>query len=243
MAIISTNHYEAPEAPQIYLPQPAALILPPALKLFSPENPVPLQFDKGGYLGTFDTDKNLIAEADQVARQRRQAAIDGGYDVKKHKHSEEMKGAIGELFARAAYAEAAAKGLLDFSVLVAAKPDKRPDLCFKLPVELAGLVDAPQVDVKTSCERLAHLQPTRRDNWFLVAAHDLDNYGPEVSGCLFVHVVSKTRAHFAYASCSYIKTHWKKYARGTHKVAKKYDVYARPIGGMLPGRPWQPEED
>lgn len=238
MAIIATNHYEAP---QIYLPQPAALILPPALQPFSTENPVPLTFNKGGYLGTFDSDTNLIAAADEAARQRRQAAIKGDYKVRQHKHSEEHKGVVGELFARAAYAEAAATGQVTFSTLVADAPDDRPDLIFAVPPELVDIIEGPQVDVKTSCERLSGLQPTRRDDYFLVAAHDLDNYGPEVSGCLFVHVVSRTRAHFAYASIEYIRKHFKRHPRGTHKTAKKYDVYALPLGGLVPGRPYQPE--
>ena len=229
MAIIATTPFEAAAASQ------QQLHVPPELRLFTADDPAPTRFNRGGYLGTVHTYVNLIAQAEEVAVQRREAAIAGGYAVKQHRHSEELKGVAGELFARLAYQSAAERGLVTFSELISDRPDQRPDLHFGVPPGLADLLEAQQVDVKTSCERIACLQPTRPDNYFLVAAHDLDAYGPEVTGCLFVHIVSKFQAHLAYASCEFIRENWTRYERGEHPTAKKYPAYARPIAGVLPG--------
>lgn len=211
----------------------------PGLRVFSETNPAPLDYTavSGGYLGTVLATNNMVAEATKIADLRRAAAVAGGYAVKSFRRSEEIKGVLGEMFMRLAYQAAVAAGRVQFSELILDRTDPSPDLVINVPEELADLLDCDLVDVKTSCERIAGVQDDRAgDSNFMVSENDMNGYVRDgLTGILFVHVVSPTQAHLAYASLAYILKHWELSPKGA-RITPKYPAYVRPMAGVIPGK-------
>lgn len=210
----------------------------PALRVFSETNPAPLDYlaVSGGYLGTVLSTTNMVAEATKIADLRRAAAVAGGYAVKSFRRSEEIKGVLGEMFMRLAYQSAVSAGRVQFSELILDRTDPRPDLVINVTDELVDLLDCDLVDVKASCERIAGVQDDRADSSFMVSETDMAGYVRDgLTGILFVHVVSPTQAHLAYASVAYILKHWLLSPKGA-RITPKYPAYVRPMAGVIPGK-------
>lgn len=210
----------------------------PAIRVFSETNPAPLDYlaISGGYLGTVLSDRNMVAEATRIADLRRAAAVAGGYAVQSFRRSEEIKGVLGEMFMRLAYQGAVSAGRVQFSELLLDRPDARPDLVINVPDELVDLLDCDLVDVKASCERISGVQDDRSDSWFMVSETDMTGYVADgLTGILFVHVVSPTRAHLAYASVAYILKRWTLSKTG-ERLTPKYPAYVRTMTGVIPGK-------